>query len=124
VRRFKEKRLSGLTAEAQKWFAELERVTPEKPKKTGGAEDDDPKEGLVIRTAMVSKPQIIEHLKEMTDWYANQIEPAVIASCEKYLPEQCYLCEVSVTELFTTNRRKIADIVAPVLLIPPNSSGR
>lgn len=67
---------------------------------------------LVLRPILVEKARYITHLAEAADWSKHRLERMWIDALTQFLPaEQFWLVELSVPELFSTNLRKVGEIV-------------
>ena len=67
---------------------------------------------LVLRPILVDGPQYARHLSIITDWDGDPIDHRYVRFLEKELPkENLWLIELSVPELFSANRRKIAEVL-------------
>ncbi len=67
---------------------------------------------LVIRTVIISKDAYIKHLTNMSDWKNKKILKKNIDVLKKYLQNRYYwLIELSVPELFSSNKRKLGEIL-------------
>ena len=67
---------------------------------------------LVLRPILVDGPQYASHLAKLTDWDKEPFDPVIVEILAKGLPKgKLWLIELSVPELFSTNRRKVADVL-------------
>jgi hypothetical protein len=67
---------------------------------------------LVLRPILVEKSKYVTHLAAASDWSKEKLENAWIDALTKYLPEEkLWLVELSVPELFSTNLRKVGEIL-------------
>ena len=67
---------------------------------------------LVLRPVLIDGPQYASHLAKLADWYKDRFAPVKVEILAKGLPrKKLWLIELSVPELFSTNRRKIAEVL-------------
>lgn len=66
---------------------------------------------LILRTLPVSRTRYLDHLKQIEDWRYSRENPAVIELLAPRIPERMWMIEVSVPELFSTNLRKIGELL-------------
>lgn len=66
---------------------------------------------IVIRSSIIKKDDYRRHLNELTDKKANRYEVADIDWMFYALPDEFWLCEISIPDLFTANKAKIADVI-------------
>lgn len=65
----------------------------------------------VLRTFMGRRREYIDALREARDWEGRSFSPATLALLEGILPDRFWLTEVSLPDLYATNKRKLADII-------------
>lgn len=66
---------------------------------------------IVLRTIYISNSDYENYLKSAEDWYGNKEYPNLVPLLGKVLPESIWMVELSVPELFSTNYRKIGEII-------------
>lgn len=66
---------------------------------------------VVLRTLYMSSKEYIGHLSSIKGWDDKTIPLATITALTKSLPEDLWVVEVSLPELFPANRRKLGEIV-------------
>lgn len=67
---------------------------------------------MVLRSMLVTKSEYIKHLSRVRDWEWNRIDRSLIKTLNDNLNEGYYwLVELSLPELFSANRRKVAEVL-------------
>ena len=68
---------------------------------------------LVFRPVLITSSDYLNHLKTVSDWERNKISDSHLRALEKILVsgKRFWMIEMSVPELFSANRRKIAEIL-------------
>jgi hypothetical protein len=66
---------------------------------------------LILRTVPVSKAVYLDHLSSRRDWEKNQEDPELIEALTPLLREHLWMVEVSVPDLFSSNLRKLGEIL-------------
>lgn len=66
---------------------------------------------LILRTVPLNRAAYLEHLARIEDWKQVRENPAVIDLLAPRLPERMWMIEVSVPDLFSTNLRKIGELL-------------
>jgi len=65
---------------------------------------------FVLRTLLLDKVTYIKSLKNSKDWENNNISKSAIETASELLPDRFWLIEISVPQLYATNKRKLAEI--------------
>jgi len=65
----------------------------------------------VFRTLLVSRARYAAHLEQMLDWQFGALTGTDVQRLVRGLPDQFWMCEVSITDLYTTNKRKLGEIL-------------
>lgn len=66
---------------------------------------------LILRTVPVSKDAYLAHLRQQRDWAKNTEDPALIEALTPILRDRLWMVEVSVPDLFSSNLRKLGEIL-------------
>ncbi|HEY5074313.1 MAG TPA: hypothetical protein VII34_06405 [Pyrinomonadaceae bacterium] len=66
---------------------------------------------VVLRPILVSTSEYCAHLRRVSDWKHNQINPEIISSLEALPIKSMWMVEVSIPELFPANLRKLGEIL-------------
>lgn len=66
---------------------------------------------IVLRTSFATSKEYIEHLRLIKGWDNKTIPSAVITELSSSLPNDLWIIEISLPELFPANRRKLGEIV-------------
>lgn len=66
---------------------------------------------LILRTVPITKAGYVEHLRAQQDWKWNAEINEVVDDIAKLLHEKMWMVEVSVPELFSTNLRKLGELL-------------
>jgi hypothetical protein len=67
---------------------------------------------MVVRPVLVTKSEYIYHLRRIKDWVGSNIEVKWIHILDEVLQDAYYwLVELSVPELFSANKRKVAEVL-------------
>jgi hypothetical protein len=75
----------------------------------------------VIRPLVATRDQYLTHLQQMLDWDFGSLAGADVKRLTAELPDSFWMCEVSIPDLYTTNRRKIGEVLYAVDL--PEDAG-
>jgi len=70
----------------------------------------------VIRTLLVSRSQYQGHLQQMLDWDFGRLEDKDVQTLTEQLPESLWMCEVSLPDLYSTNKRKLGEVLYGIQL--------
>jgi hypothetical protein len=67
---------------------------------------------LILRHIPISKDGYLEELRTQSDWEGNSVAEATIEELERRIaPDKFWMVEVSVPEVFPTNKRKLGEIL-------------
>jgi len=66
---------------------------------------------LVLRPLLVERERYCEHLRAVTSWDGGTVEAGLVDVLARQLPMRFWLVELSVPELYSANRRKIAEVL-------------
>lgn len=66
---------------------------------------------LILRTVALRKVDYIDHLRQIDDWEGRREGNESIKLIEKFLPETMWMVEVGLPDLFSTNKRKLGEIL-------------
>lgn len=67
---------------------------------------------MVLRPILVTKGEYIRHLKEIRDWEWRKIDQRLVEALQNHLQDGYYwLVELSLPELFSANKRKVAEVL-------------
>lgn len=66
---------------------------------------------LILRTVPNTKADYVKHLGEMSDWQGNRELPQTVKDIGRMLPERVWIVEVSIPDLFSTNKRKLGELL-------------
>jgi len=66
---------------------------------------------LVLRPILISPKDYCSHLTRIRDWKHNRIDPEIITALEALPDEKLWMIELSVPELFSTNFRKVGEVL-------------
>ncbi len=66
---------------------------------------------VVLRAVTVTADEYIKHWKSITDWEGNKEDENLCDTMKADLPEQLWMVEISVPELFPANLHKVGEIV-------------
>jgi hypothetical protein len=88
----------------------LEKVNPTAENRWLGHLKDS-RRRLVCRTFLTEKKTYILSLEKTPDDQGNLLVPAEVALLQKTLPDEFWLTEISVPNLYTGNKRKLGDIM-------------
>ncbi|MSU50145.1 MAG: hypothetical protein EXS37_13855 [Opitutus sp.] len=66
---------------------------------------------LILRTVAVTREQYLAHLVEMDDWQQRREYPEVTDAIASILPDLMWMIEVSIPDLFSTNLRKLGELL-------------
>lgn len=67
---------------------------------------------LVLRPVLLDRERYLDHLRDVRDWRNGRIDEGDIAALSRTIPSgRLWLVELSVPELFSGNRRKVADVL-------------
>lgn len=73
---------------------------------------------LILRTVPVTKSAYAAHLSELTDWHGNHECRIVASELSAILPDHLWVVEVSIPDLFSTNLRKLGEVVVDATKSP------
>lgn len=66
---------------------------------------------LILRTVPNSKADYLAHLGAMKDWQDRGELPEIVRDIGSMLPARLWLVEVSIPDLFSTNKRKLGELL-------------
>jgi hypothetical protein len=66
---------------------------------------------LILRTVAATRDQYIAHLRTMADWQEHREEAELVTVLASFLPEKLWMTEVSIPDLFSTNLRKLGELL-------------
>ena len=66
---------------------------------------------LILRTVPNTKADYLKHLGELSDWQGNKELPQTVKDIGSMLPEKLWVVEVSIPDLFSTNKRKLGELL-------------
>jgi hypothetical protein len=66
---------------------------------------------LILRTLPNTKADYLTHLKTMEDWQSRKESPQTLADIGYMLPDRLWVVEVSIPEVFSTNKRKLGELL-------------
>jgi hypothetical protein len=66
---------------------------------------------LILRTVPNSKADYLAHLRAMKDWQGKQESPQTVKDIGSMLPDKLWIVEVSIPDLFSTNKRKLGELL-------------
>jgi hypothetical protein len=66
---------------------------------------------LILRTVPNTKADYLMHLKTMEDWQSRKESPQTLADIGYMLPDRLWVVEVSIPEVFSTNKRKLGELL-------------
>lgn len=66
---------------------------------------------IVLRALAVDRNRYIQHLSNEEDWNQNSEHQPVIDALSRLLPEELWVVEVSIPQLFPANERKLGEII-------------
>ena len=66
---------------------------------------------LILRTIAVTRDQYIAHLSTISDWKEYREEAQLVTVLASFLPEKLWMTEVSIPDLFSTNLRKLGELL-------------
>lgn len=66
---------------------------------------------VVLRPVLVSTAEYCAHLRRISDWKYDQIDPEIISSLEALPIRRVWMVEISLPELFPANLRKLGEIL-------------
>jgi hypothetical protein len=77
---------------------------------------------LVFRPVLITPSEYLSHLRSISDWKHKRIAEMHIGALEKGIiqEERLWMIEMSIPELFSANRRKIAEILLRAEVAPDN----
>lgn len=73
---------------------------------------------IVLRPIFISKNEYVKSLKSSNDWENNCENKNILDVLPKLLPENMWMIEVSITQLFPANERKIGEVLLNPYIIP------
>lgn len=68
----------------------------------------------VIRPFVATREQYLSHLGQMLDWNFGSLSVADVEQLTVELPDSFWMCEVSVPDLYSTNKRKVGEVMYSV----------
>lgn len=66
---------------------------------------------LIFRTVPNTKANYLNHLKSMADWQGKRESSQTVRDIGSILPEKLWVVEVSIPDLFSTNKRKLGELL-------------
>jgi hypothetical protein len=69
------------------------------------------KQDVVLRTLYVRRGQYVAHLRETRDWEENSEREEVLDIFAVHLPENLWMVEISIPELFPANFHKLGEVI-------------
>lgn len=78
---------------------------------------------LILRCVAISRTRYISELEQLVDWDANKEDKAVVDSLRDINSEFLWMVEVTVPELFSTNKRKLGELLLDAANIPEPNGG-
>jgi len=66
---------------------------------------------LILRTVPIDKKGYLQHLSDIDDWEYQKENPKTLQYLKKIGPEKMWMIELSVPDLFSTNLRKIGELL-------------
>ncbi len=66
---------------------------------------------LILRCVAVNREQYLDDLQSHTDWEGNVESSEIIESLQNQLPNEMWMVEVTIPEIFSTNKRKLGEIL-------------
>ncbi|MBN2703581.1 MAG: hypothetical protein JXR23_05145 [Pontiellaceae bacterium] len=77
---------------------------------------------MVLRPILVTKDEYIQHLKDIRDWEWRAVDRKLVEALGNHLQDGYYwLVELSLPELFSANKRKVAEVLLFAEEEPSNS---
>ena len=72
-----------------------------------------PGPGPILRTRHIDKATYIQHLRDADsmDWGGRSLDKALVDEIEKALPDNFWMTEYTLANLFTANRRKLGEVL-------------
>ena len=65
----------------------------------------------VLRLIQITKEGYAQHLEKVSDWEGNKIDPYVAAAIRGIAHDKLWMIELSIPELFSANKRKLAEVI-------------
>jgi hypothetical protein len=69
------------------------------------------KQKLILRVLPVTKSAYIDHLRTVQDWEFHVENPSTLTQLATIKPEKMWIIEVSLPDLFSTNLRKVGEVL-------------
>lgn len=66
---------------------------------------------IVLRAIFVPKSTYLKQLKSMADWDGKREDETIVELLEKLLPDNIWVVEISLPQLFPANERKIGEVL-------------
>lgn len=66
---------------------------------------------LILRTVAVSRDDYIGSLANAKDWENGREKENIVEALSKFLPDYIWMVEVTIPEIFSTNKRKLGEIL-------------
>lgn len=78
---------------------------------------------LILRCVAISRRSYINELKQLVDWDGNREDEAVVNNLPELTSEFLWMVEVSIPDLFSTNKRKLGEILLNAANVPEPDRG-
>ncbi len=66
---------------------------------------------LILRSVAITKAEYLKNLATQEDWDGNRENPETVKELEAQGPDHLWMIEVSIPEVFSTNKRKLGEIL-------------
>jgi hypothetical protein len=81
------------------------------------------RQDVVLRPVAIKRRHYIGHLRKIDDWNGKEESTIIIDKLSEILPENLWIVEVSIPELFSANMRKIGEIILDAMVQEPTANG-
>jgi hypothetical protein len=78
---------------------------------------------LVLRPILIDSSAYSNHLAKLCDWDGHRIPPAIVRTLKSISGSSIWMVELSVPELFSTNKRKIGEVLLRAERTPGTQRG-
>lgn len=66
---------------------------------------------LILRTVPITREAYCQHVREMQDWEHHTEDSATVDDLARLCPDRMWMIEVSIPDLFSTNLRKLGELL-------------
>lgn len=66
---------------------------------------------LILRTVPITRDAYCQHVRDIQDWERHSEDPATVDDLANICPDQMWMVEVSIPDLFSTNLRKLGELL-------------